>query len=155
MREQLPDLEKVLDNAEMGDTIWDNVKQLYFEPKSAERWNDGRIYEWIGLKVFKNVCTYFGRKMGKDGGQKNNYFIWYKSENGIKEFEKKTRFNEGMHLIGTVVPVVCFTPGWIDGDPFVVYVGGVLTAINAYSLLLQRYNRSRIYSTLDKMESRK
>lgn len=155
MGENMSDLERELDSTELDDrSIWQKVKDFYFEPKGVERWNNGRIYEWTGMKKFKKVCGYIGRKMGKDHGRENNYFIWDKSEDGLREFEKKTRVNEGVHFVTTVFPAMCFIPGWIDGDPLSVYVGGVLIAINAYSLLLQRYNRSRIYNVLDRMEAR-
>jgi len=152
MKKNLSDLEKELNSTELNDgSIWQKVKDCYFEPKRPERWKNGRIYEWIGMKKFEKVCRYIGEKKEKDSGEENNYFIWYKSEDGLKEFEKKTRYNEAFHLVG-IVPTICLIPSWIDGNPFGIYIGGVLVAMNASSLLLQRYNRSRIYNLLDRMK---
>ena len=153
--EGLSGLERELESADLDSrSLGQKAKDLYFKPKGVEKWKNGRIYEWLGVKKFKKLCEYVGHKVWKDNTSENNYFIWDRSPEGLKAFEKKTRFNEAVHLVTTVVPAMCFTPGWIDGDPFSVYVGGVLTAINAYSLLLQRYNRTRIENILDKMESR-
>ena len=154
MINEVLDLEGKLYSETDEDSLISRSTNLYFSPKSFERWKKGRVYEWIGIKKFKKVCEYIGRKLGKDHGGKNNYFIWDKSEDGLRGFEKETRFNEGGHFVGTVIPAMCLTPGWVDGDPFSVYIGGVLTAINIYSILLQRYNRARIYNTLDALDRR-
>ena len=126
--------------------MWQQLKNVYFKPKRFELWCNGVIYECIGIKVFKKLAEQVGRSMGKSKSAENNYFLWDWSKKGLEAFEKKTRYNEGIHIISTLIPLLGFISMWQDKDyGLIFYIAGLLTLINLYALLLQRYTRLRIH----------
>lgn len=152
--EELSGLERELDSTEVdGRNVWQKMKDFYFKPKSVEMRNNGKIYELLGVKYFKRFVTKL-RERTSDERTQDNYFLQSRTEEGLKDFVSKTRYNEGVHLIGTLVSATSLTLGRLGGDPFALIVGIPLTAINAYCVLTQRYNRARIENVLDRMESR-
>ena len=50
------ELENKLNSTDLDDkTIWQKVKDWYFEPKSFEK--GGKLYKSLGIKTFKKLCT--------------------------------------------------------------------------------------------------
>ena len=142
-----------------GSSLSQKVADWYFEPKGIERWQDGRIYECIGIKKFKNAAEYLGQlRGGRFPNKENNYFIWDRTPVGIKKFERQTRINEGIHFVGIAVASTVYSASAPLEDTYVSVACGslfvILFAINTYALLLQRYNRRRIYGVLGKKSRR-
>lgn len=73
-----------------------------------------------------------------------NYFIGKKiSADALKNFEFMTRYNESVHTFMLLVMIWTFNKNfWI--------LDSALHIINLYCILIQRYNRTRIYSVLEK-----
>ncbi len=51
---------------------------LYFRPKRIEKWKNGRLYELLGIKIFKKVCVNIAHTFGWD-----SYFIGDRSQEGL------------------------------------------------------------------------
>ena len=69
---------------------------LYFRPKPFER--GGRLYEWMGVLLFKRFVVWLGPKIGVRRDRPNAYFLWDRSAAGISAFERKTRRSEVIHF---------------------------------------------------------
>ena len=126
---------------------------LYFRPKPFER--DGRLYEWMGVLLFKRFVVWLGPWIGARRDRPNDYFLWDRSAAGISAFESRTRRSEVIHLIGIVVPVISIASRWLEGNSGagVPIVMSVIFVVNLPLVLLQRYTRARIYPLLEKMSS--
>ena len=121
-----------------------SLAELYFRPK---RWEGkGGIYEILGVLTFKKLVVKLGRKTGQKSSGPNNYYLWNRSIEGIKAFERKTRYNEMMHLLGLILPILGLIKG--DNDLLTQVILWFVLIINIHPFLLQRYNRIRIYRVL-------
>ncbi len=121
-----------------------NMAELYFRPK---RWEgQGTVYRLLGVLAFKEVVTTLGRKTGQNSSKPNNYYLWNRSIEGIRAYERKTRSNELMHLAGMVLPLI----GLIKGGNGVTtdIILWLVLIVNIHPFLLQRYNRIRINRVL-------
>jgi len=153
--EELSGLERELESVDLDSrSLGQKAKDLYFKPKGVEKWKNGRIYELLGVKKFKKLCEYIGHKVGKDNTYENNYFIWDRSPEGLKSFEKKTRFNEAVHLIPTAFCTLTAIGMYATGETDSGIFQTALAVLNSYPVILQRYNRTRIENVLDRMESK-
>jgi hypothetical protein len=126
-----------------------NIAELYFRPKRWE--HSGKIYQWIGIRFFKRLVMRLGNMTGQSASRPNNYFLWQKTFDGLRQFEKKTRYNELMHLAGIIIPMIGMLMGGVNYSTRVV-LWGVLF-VNIYPYFLQRYNRARIYRLLSGAKS--
>ena len=125
--------------------------EWYFRPRPFEK----KIYEAIGIKKSKKVISWIGKTFldkweKKERKEKNNYFLWDYSLQGLKEFEKRTRFNEIVHspllsLLIFFIIIYYSRYGYYHSLCFVLPF-----LINIYLNLLQRYNRVRIYDCIKK-----
>jgi hypothetical protein len=127
-----------------------NLAEYYFKPKKWE--GKGDIYKWLGVLIFKNFIVKLGKKAGRKDDRPNNYYLWDKSIDGIKAFEKKTRSNELMHLAGILIPALALT--FYDNDTITKIILWIVLSVNIHPFLLQRYNRIRIYRLLKSAEKR-
>ena len=121
---------------------------LYFKPKSFER--SGRVYEALGVRKFKKFMfngDYMNALLRKSNP--NHKLIGDKSS--IMGWEMFTRIYEGFHVgVGSLM-----LSGMInrlaDSDYKSVAVNAAINAfVNIYPIMLQRYNRARIYKVLDR-----
>ncbi|MCR9288524.1 MAG: hypothetical protein NXI23_14195 [Bacteroidetes bacterium] len=119
--------------------------EIYFRPKKWE--GTGKIYEILGVLIFKKVIVKLGRFTGQKSSKPNNYYLWQKDKEGIQKYERKTRYNEIMHLIGIILPSIGLVKG-VD-DPVTIFILWFVLIINIYPFLLQRFNRIRIYRILN------
>lgn len=121
-----------------------------------------RIYELLGIKIFRKMafCLYkilgfpFTIFMSKENRKNfynapNNYNM--KKGHGIKDlkdFKKWLLFNAGIHVYG------------LFSCTFTLMMGSILVStiiaavINAYCIMLQRYNHIRINQTIEKWKLR-
>jgi Glycosyl-4,4'-diaponeurosporenoate acyltransferase len=123
-----------------------NLSEIYFRPK---KWEDnGTLYIMFGVLIFKKIVVSLGRKTGQKSNKPNNYYLWDRSIDGIKLYERKTRYNELMHLIGIIIPMIglIMTKNGITTQ----IILWIVLIINIHPFLLQRYNRIRIYKLLKK-----
>jgi len=148
MKEPSESRRKVTNRASRG--LGQKAMDLYFRPKRIERWQNGRLYELLGIKIFKKVCVYIAHQFGWD-----SYFIGDGSQEGLKAYEKRTRISEAIHSPVTMLLTYQIISFLVEGS----YVGAVIIGpfwfLNALPTALQRYNRVRIGSVLHRMASRK
>lgn len=138
-------------------SVLEDALEWYFRPKEIEKWQNGRIYEVMGIKhVQKAVLAFVGFVGIHPDGPQTNYFIGPKrTAEGLVKFEKSTRFNESVHASAVPMGVACIallTALAKDyASPMIVpatlCVAG--TFANAALAMLQRYNRTRIYTVLE------
>lgn len=150
---ELSDLEEQLYSE--TESIWQKASDvakylldLYFKPKSFER--SGKIYEAFGVRRFKKFM-FSGEYMNAFLRKSNPNHKLISDENSAKSWEMFTRANESVHLAG----LTWFGYNMLneladsDLDKAAVYLA-VNVAVNIYPIMLQRYNRARIYKVLDR-----
>ena len=153
----LSELERELDSTDVDDRgFWQKVDDWYSEPKGIERWRDGKVYELLGVKPYKRVLTGLMIKInrGKKPHQGDNYFIWDTSKKGLKEFEERTKFNEGIHIVGGLATGAFTALSYTIVDYPIWTIPALVTVAQGYCIMVQRYNRARIYNILERMEQR-
>ncbi len=126
------------------------VMDFYFCPKRIERWKNGRLYEILGIKIVKKVCVYIGHEFGWD-----NCFIGDRSAEGLRAYERRTRIGEAIHSPITMLFAYQMISYLVEGRYAGVAILGILGAPSGLATALQRYNRVRIESVLNRMTSRK
>ena len=131
------------------------VLDFYFRPKSFEKWKGGKIYEFLGVGMFRKVVVGFGRFFGLGNIKGNNYFICDTSTDGLRAFEKKTRRNEAMHFPVTILLTYWIFVALAEGRYATIYVGAFVWFFNAYPAMLQRYNRVRIENAICRVKARR
>ena len=122
-----------------------NLLEVYFRPKKWE--GKGTLYEMMGVLILKSLVVKFARKIVRNPSKENSYYLWKKNIAGIKAYERRTRYSELIHLAGALIPIVALLRG-ADGSAVQVIMWFCL-AINIHPILLQRYNRIRIYRVLE------
>jgi hypothetical protein len=131
------------------------VTDAWFDPKSFEE--NPEVYEKLGIKTFKKYLPTTGdltmrlvRKRFSDAG-----FIKSASVEALKDYEKFTRVYEGIHTtflgVGGAIMADQLAEGRIGAAAF---TAGINTLVNVYPIMLQRYNRSRLYRTIHRVEER-
>jgi hypothetical protein len=138
---------------EQEKSIFKKMTDWYFEPTDLEK--QGKVYELIGMKKFKKGLLKLTSKLGrvKDGTKGSNYYMDDISLESIKRFEKKTRFNETVHVI-TDMPAIYFAiDQFAKGEYAVGLILSLIALPSLYLAGLQRYNRARIYDIVDRLET--
>lgn len=131
----------------------------YFTPNSVERWGNGRIYKWLGVQHFKKILPiggdYVNRKMG---------WTWIIPSNPrrkeLGDYESMTKGIELAHSVMIPLYSASLLLHHLDGDFNYVekhFLSNVICNVlfNIYPIMVQRYNRTRIYTALEKVERRK
>jgi len=118
---------------------------LYFRPKRIEKWQNGRLYELLGIKIFKKVPVHIGRTSGWD-----SYFIGDGGHAGLKAYEKRTRMSEAIHAPITILLTYRIISLLVEGRYVGAAIIGPLWFLNALPTALQRYNRAKIESVLER-----
>ena len=80
-------------------------------------------------------------------------FIYGK--NSLEDYERATRAFELIHLTGNAIMLWGITLDIYSNQPLSAGIWfGLNTLVNIYPILLQRYNRARVYRVLEKMNQR-
>jgi hypothetical protein len=113
----------------------------YFKPRDFEKWGDGRVYEWLGVRYFQRAYNLtIGKFISSFPGDNEKKWIRNKSPSGLREFYLTTKVIEGIHLFA--IPVFLLVPGPIG------YLLNLFA--NIYPIISQRYNRARVQNLFDK-----
>ncbi|QCK15617.1 glycosyl-4,4'-diaponeurosporenoate acyltransferase CrtO family protein [Mangrovivirga cuniculi] len=118
----------------------------YFKPRKKEI----PFYELIGVRKFKKHLLNF---FGENYSQKQGWLpLKNRSENyneAFKKFINKTKQNEVVHLIVMLILLILSVETLLEGK-FLQALSVVIINIpfNVYPIILQRYNRFRIYQIL-------
>ena len=108
---------------------------FYFTPKFFEK--SGRIYELLGVRIFKKFLPTYGDYMLRLTGIR---LINNGSTETLKDYETATKIFEMIHLVFCLL-YICFSVSIL-----------LNLMINIYPIMVQRYNRARIYKILRKRE---
>ena len=127
---------------------------LYFRPTRLERWQNGRVYELLGIRVFKRLVVALGTSVfGLDGKSSNRYFISDISAQGLRAYERKTRVNEAIHGPVALFLTLGVIRALVEHNYATAAVVAGVWLLNGLPAALQRYNRVRIESILLRMMS--
>lgn len=145
-------LEQSVNTSYEPQAVPERITDIYFKPKSFER--SGRMYEWLGVRYFKKALMgTVGRLlkgMKKHSQDDSNYFIGPDRNNySLMRFEKQTRYNEGWHTPWVPYCAYYSADHFAQGRNGMGIFMAIAGLINAYASMLQRYNRARIYNTLE------
>ena len=123
----------------------------YFKPRAWE----AKVYRALGVVHAKRLVL-APWVLGKSTQRSrwDNYFIWDKSSKGLKSFEGATRFNEGIHVVGFLLGMSATSSHFALGNLLLGSGYAVFTLSQLYLVLIQRYNRSRLYSIIEAKEKR-
>lgn len=115
----------------------------FFDLWDFER--DGRFYERLGIRWFKRFAAqgdcWNQRRRRSDQG-----FRHVKDLNSALEWAARTRFNEMVHLCSLVVGVILMVWLYLRSEyAWLVAVACVVILWDVYPIVLQRYNRARIW----------
>jgi hypothetical protein len=106
---------------------------------------DGRFYERLGIRLFKRFATKgdYWNKLRRhfDPGFKN-----VRDSSSAIEWEARTRHNEFLHLCSLAVGLAIM--GWLYSRNEYTWLVVVFFAVliwDMYPIMLQRYNRARIW----------
>ncbi|MBI2547225.1 MAG: hypothetical protein HYW23_02150 [Candidatus Aenigmarchaeota archaeon] len=158
---ELSDLERQLfsetDVSSEKESIWQKagdmaryVSDFYFKPKSFER--SGKVYEALGVRKFKKIM-FNGDYMNALLRKYNPNHKLIRNEGSAKSWEMFTRIYEGIHVgFGSLMlsgMVDRLANGDYDGAAIIAAIN---TVVNIYPIMLQRYNRARIYKVLDRKQ---
>jgi len=141
---------------EPSQTLTQKMAEWYFTPNKIERWRNGRMYELLGVRWYKDHMPIQenDRALRKKGIRP--IFVLDSLESGLEEWEKRTRGFEKMHGVSGIILAVLTNPLIISGHYEIATMNTLLNVIiNFYPVLTQRYNRARIYNILEKREGRK
>lgn len=124
--------------------------------KNKNKTIEMRIYELLGVKIFKKIVMklydrYF-HYLNIFNGSRNSYTIGkIKNLEDINSFKKMLLFNFIPHLIG-ILAFLLSIPSIINGVYSVVELIEIVitTIINVYCTMLQRYNWIRINQVIKK-----
>jgi hypothetical protein len=127
------------------------IADAWFDPKSFEK--DPTLYEKLGIRTFKRYLPtgdLIPRLL-----RRRFTFIGGTSVNDLKNYERFTRVYETIHLgflgLGAAALGEELASGKIGQAAF---TAGINTLVNVYPIMLQRYNRSRLYRTINRIEER-
>ena len=115
----------------------------YFGLWNFER--DGRFYERLGVRRFKRFATQ-GDYWNKRRRLTDPSFRNVKGFRSAIEWEARTRHNEVVHLCSLVVGLTMMV--WLYSRREYAWLVAVFFAVlvwDIYPIMLQRYNRARIF----------
>lgn len=133
---------------------------VYYKPKNWEK--SGKIYEAVGVRrvkrYFPTIEPLIKLVRKKTGSNVRGFSLERATLIDAKKYEKYTRLYEAIHMVG----VIAFVPSVlgiinnliqsenIDLD-FNSSING-LSLVNCYAVMIQRYNRARIYRLLSRKQ---
>ena len=125
----------------LDNLIRTKLADAWFRPKRIE--GQGRVYVWLGARLFQRILLRLTRGHGEAGGRPDAYRLRDHSGAALREFELRTRRNELIHLLGLVPGVLGMLVAGASGKWYAVLFF-FLFAMNFHPIILQRYNRIRL-----------
>jgi Glycosyl-4,4'-diaponeurosporenoate acyltransferase len=123
---------------------------IWFRPK---RFESERFYERLGALVIKRYVPTGGdlvmQRLRRDHPERR----WVNTSlQSLCRYERRTRLNEFIHLVGFIVFTVLATSKFISRSrhvPGLIFALGLNLIFGLWPVVLQRYNRLRIYRAID------
>lgn len=112
-----------------------------------------RIYELLGIKLFRKAILLFERiKHRKDGGQNENYHLRGVSASSLNSFSGYLLYNSMLHIVSMLFVLVYFVITWsLQLDYiWIDILMYVVAAFNLYCIMLQRYIYLKIKSHISR-----
>ena len=131
------------------------VTDAWFDPKSFEQ--NPKVYEKLKVRVFKKYMPPSGDLVYRHVWKRFGALDMVETGNldSLKSMESFTRLYEGIHTtflgIGAAILAHQLAEGQIKAATF---TAGLNLLVNVYPIMVQRYNRSRLYRAIHKMESK-
>jgi hypothetical protein len=129
----------------------------YFRPRKIERYRGGILYRMLGIRLVAYLIPTGGLLWRRLFGWKGwSFALVGPSVRAASEYRYSTCVFELLHLTALLLMlpdgIRAIQVGYGDGILKFVLAGLVM---NGYPLLLQRYNRVRIQTLLDKVTARR
>jgi hypothetical protein len=142
--EELTRLEKKLDSTEVDTSSFrQKAKDWYFEPKAIEKWGNGRVYELLGVRIFKKLLTNFSFYKRK-----------VKTQENLDDLDSMLNLSELVHSPSTIIFGGAAAFDLSNENYINAAVKGIAFLINAYCTMLQRYNRIKTKGLRQRMNER-
>ena len=128
---------------------------LYFAPFRFELWRCGRIYELLGIRLYKRYLPSSGDLVSRWQGVRRISASGSLRLESLLRHKRFTKEYEVRHLVGGVIMLAISLVSvsiWKKGDMGTLLLANLL--INGYPIMLQRYNRVRILSVLARLDDR-
>jgi len=158
MAQEESGLEEKLEATATRKGLFTQVTDIYFKPKSFEK--SGKVYEWLGIKYFKKILMgTVGACLKKTGWgdyiTPNPYFLGKKRDLfSLKFYGWGTKLAETVHMPFVIHGGKEVVEELADGNYGFAALSSVEFLLNAYPVMLQRYNRSRVNKIIDAKEQR-
>lgn len=134
--------------------IADILPDWYYKPHFWEK--KGRVYKMLGIGLVKKFVPTGGDRMVKHKRSINPDFhmqgftLKTPSLEAMLQYEKYTRIHEATHVVGTAIGACLATASTFADNRLFLIATGIGTLANIYPVMLQRYNRERIYRVLER-----
>jgi hypothetical protein len=138
-----------------------NLLEIYFRPKKFELYRGGLVYQILGVLLIKKFILWIANQIGysklKDSDPCNYYIGKGINLDFIRMYEMYARANEIWHLICVVLNLyflINILPIFVTlGQIFYLIAKGTIIfslIFNFYLVMIQRYNRVRVYIICNK-----
>ena len=130
------------------------IADAWFDPKSFE---SEEAYEQIGVRIFKRYMPSSGDYVFRHVWKKHGSPDWVKHGDieSLKNMEFSTQMIETVHVclfaLYTDIMASQFAEGNINKATFLAVMN---ILVNVYPIMVQRYNRIRLYRAINNMEER-
>ena len=149
MKINLLNLERELDSTESVEYsgLMQKAIDWYLEPKSIEKWRNGKVYELLGIKKFKKLLTNLAF-----------YKRVVRTHDNLDSLDSLLNFSELVHSPPAVFFWGMTIASSLSNENYAgafAILGGIGFLTNAYCTMLQRYNRIKTNRIRRRMEERK
>lgn len=136
------------------------LPEWYYKPHWWEKVGNGILYRALGVELFKKIVPAGGDRVVKKARKIDPNFhiqgftLRRPSKEEVKLYEIYTRIHEVTHMLSSITGLgLATTSVLLNNQPFLL-ASGIMTIANIYPVMLQRYNRERMYRVLDKVNRR-
>jgi len=147
-------------------TFFNKYLEYYFKPKSFERWKNGRLYEYLGVRTVQKLIVYFRgdakreqRIIEERVGKPDGYTRGDLSKDNLQKYIRNTQYSEKYHLKrfaqGAIGFPILLAAEYLANSPSLLN-NCTIAAFSIYSIfqgsliMLQRYHRIRTMNILEK-----
>jgi Glycosyl-4,4'-diaponeurosporenoate acyltransferase len=131
---------------EFTKTFKPKLISTYYETRKWE--DEGKIYKWLGVNWFRKLMVFIGwEKLNKAANPVK------KSLDALIYLEYGTRKSEFEHsIIFFIVLALTFFVAFYYGFKQIVWLLMLNVLLNAYPVVVQRYNRPRLRKAINKIK---
>ena len=128
-----------------GKSILSNLGDWYFTPRPIELHGNGKLYERLGVRIYKKYVPSSGDWVTRARKIKRLKVAQLGRRKALESHEKQTRKWEWRHLVsGIGLQAWALFAGFRFGPEQFWICTTINLAVNIYPILVQRFNRARI-----------